>query len=155
MCSSSRRHISNLAKFSHSRVKSPFSRSQLKLPWLLEVAGHSACKSRHSSKGGALGPHATYDAGHSALSRTLPCKLPCKSRQSSKGGALGPHATYDAGHSALSRTLPCELPCKSRQSSKGGVLGPHGPTCSRDTGEKRKGGKIDILHWKLDWDSWG
>src|SRR5258707_13923039 len=59
MRSLSRRHISNSAKFSHSRIYLPFSRSQVKLPLLLEVAGHSALsrsRSRQSSKGGALGP---------------------------------------------------------------------------------------------------
>src|SRR6267142_723679 len=77
MCSS-QHQVSNSAKLAHSRSNLPFSRSQLKLPLLLEVAGDSAlsgvwprellapsnssgvcaCKSKQRFKGGVFGPAA-------------------------------------------------------------------------------------------------
>jgi hypothetical protein len=99
--SSTRRQVSNLARLAHSRVNPPCSRSQLKLPTLLEVAGDSAL-SRILPRG--ILPHGI-----------LPRELAEKFRQTIKGGAVGPAATTgsrDAGDRrkrGKSDILECKL----------------------------------------------
>src|SRR5882672_7212685 len=86
MRSSSRRHISNSAKLAHSTLNPPFSRSQLKLPLLLDVSGDSALS-------GELPQELSFPPSRSTGSGSGPTVLPtptCKSRQSVNGGALGP-----------------------------------------------------------------
>ena len=64
-----------------------------------------------------------------------------------------------AGDLALSgilprRILPRELAEKFRQTIKGRAVGLATTTGSRNTGDRQKCGKSNILECKLDWDGW-
>jgi len=89
ICSSSQCQVSNAARLSHSRLNLPFSRSQLKLPLLVEVAGDLA-----SSR---VLPHEllvpSTSSGSGPGSGSHPSMFTWKSKQSVKGGALSPVAS--------------------------------------------------------------
>src|SRR5260221_7378633 len=70
--SSVSRHIWKSAKLAHSKLKPPFSRSQLKLPLLLEVARDSALSGEFTRELPVL---SDSDSDSSASAR-LACELP-------------------------------------------------------------------------------